>query len=115
MMLPLQSLSSILLASSLLFSGVQGIFDKREVIGYRVVADSQAQIFNENNRPHRNKMYDGEEFRRFLTTGFYLSNDPNRWQAGGGESYCVIKANSKKLKEFSKDPKRSCKWLSQLM
>ncbi|KAI9054710.1 hypothetical protein LZ554_001861 [Drepanopeziza brunnea f. sp. 'monogermtubi'] len=99
MMLSSQSSCSTLLALSFLFSKAQGA---REVIAYRTVSNAEAELINKNEKPH---YIDEEEFSFTypqLGTGYYTSNKPTQWRAIRGEWYCVIEADSEKLKEISK-------------
>ncbi|KAJ5035101.1 uncharacterized protein L3040_008362 [Drepanopeziza brunnea f. sp. 'multigermtubi'] len=100
MILLSQSISSILLASSFLFTRACGERE-REIIGYRTLS-SEADNSNDYERRYRNAEYDEEATTAQIGAGFYTFNEPAGWQARGNEWYCVLEADSELLKKISK-------------
>ncbi|KAI9054581.1 hypothetical protein LZ554_001734 [Drepanopeziza brunnea f. sp. 'monogermtubi'] len=105
MLLP-QSICSVLLASSFLFSRAQGQDDdNRIIIGYRTVSEDEAEDINMMQRPMRDKAFDManyDEGHRPIGSGFYMVNVPAGWKAQDEDWHCVIKANKAEFDEAIK-------------
>ncbi|KAI9053577.1 hypothetical protein LZ554_002531 [Drepanopeziza brunnea f. sp. 'monogermtubi'] len=93
---------SILLASSVFLS--QALADSgREIIGFRNVPPSEAARINIGGKPVEAEQEDvGAEFVSKLGKGYYLINEPAGFGAALGEWYCVVEADSEKMKDVSK-------------
>ncbi|KAI9048446.1 hypothetical protein LZ554_007282 [Drepanopeziza brunnea f. sp. 'monogermtubi'] len=105
MMLLSQSIGSILVASSFLFSGAlgEGEENKQEIIGYRTVHVDEATEINKDNKPYRDEKYDYHpRYAPQLGHGFYMTNEPASWPADSDEWYCAIKADSEAVEKVGK-------------
>ncbi|EKD16231.1 uncharacterized protein L3040_009531 [Drepanopeziza brunnea f. sp. 'multigermtubi'] len=99
MLLP-QFVCPILLAVSFLANTAYG---SREVIGYRTVSQDEARYIRIYKRPFKDKAFDVriEEYNQ-LGQGFYTVNEPAGWQGSVESWYCVLEADSRKIKEVKK-------------
>ncbi|KAI9051113.1 hypothetical protein LZ554_005216 [Drepanopeziza brunnea f. sp. 'monogermtubi'] len=96
MMLLSQSICSILLASSFLFSKAHG----RGVIGYRVVSEETATAINERNNLRDAIFY--ERYTKQLGEGFLAANILADYRATPSDWYCVIEADIDMIRPLSK-------------
>ncbi|EKD15194.1 uncharacterized protein L3040_001563 [Drepanopeziza brunnea f. sp. 'multigermtubi'] len=92
-----QSICSILLASSFLFNGAYG----RELLGYRIVPQEEADFVNEHNKPYTEEK-DYERFYDQMGKGLHLVNEPASWWGREWEWYCAFEADLEKIKEATK-------------
>ncbi|KAJ5051490.1 uncharacterized protein L3040_001266 [Drepanopeziza brunnea f. sp. 'multigermtubi'] len=103
MLLSRSTICSILLPWYLLFSRALGIPPGREIIGFRTVAEDEANYINQNHRPFRDEEFDVAA-RMFsqLGEGYSLINEPAGWPAEEDEWYCVVEADSAKMDAVTK-------------
>ncbi|EKD14792.1 hypothetical protein MBM_07003 [Drepanopeziza brunnea f. sp. 'multigermtubi' MB_m1] len=97
-MLRLQSTFALLLVLSL-FNGAHGFWwrwSRKQVIGYAMVSEEHANLIN---KYHDLIVQDGTNFQ--VGPGFYLRDKPS-WESQEGKWYCVVKANTKKMKKARK-------------
>ncbi|KAI9055644.1 hypothetical protein LZ554_000588 [Drepanopeziza brunnea f. sp. 'monogermtubi'] len=76
-MLPLQYLWPVLVALGFLVNQSQA---EDVLIGYRTVSEAEALLINAENKPIRDKAFDGVERRSQLGDGIYLVNTNGGWR-----------------------------------
>ncbi|KAI9054077.1 hypothetical protein LZ554_001248 [Drepanopeziza brunnea f. sp. 'monogermtubi'] len=100
-----KSICAILLASSFLLDRAQGVTPGRKVIGYRTVAEGEADLINEDNKPCREVLIDEARQKiNQLGNGLHITREPGSWDGfpWWRNWYCVIEADINKIAEARK-------------
>ncbi|KAJ5051481.1 uncharacterized protein L3040_001257 [Drepanopeziza brunnea f. sp. 'multigermtubi'] len=100
-----RSICAILLALSFLFDGARGVTPGRIVIGYRTVAEGEAEDINEDNKPYREALIDeARQKLNQLGNGLHIMREPVSWEGfpWWRNWYCVIEADINKIAKAHK-------------